>query len=411
MSIAPKLGAIAGSAAQRLRVATAAGLSAADADPSQDVLHNCVIAQAGPFKSDGRGEFDDKSLAAILALASANPNGLPCSYCHADESHDGLGRHLGRWKDFRLSTVGLRESEGQVKTDSVPCVRADLHFDPMSHKTPEGDLGGYVMGLAKSDPQVISSSLVLKTDREYRINPNGTPMLDAEGNELPPLWRPKQVMGSDIVRTGDAVDGLLSHGLSVDSLPDAILHKGAAMLDKQFAGQSREYVQEHLTAFLAKYLDRRYGPDPKQSGIMCINEMRRLAQGEDSGASAVGGEDEPGSPDAPEMPDANPYAEPGGGATNVLHNGCRSTLAYHHLTACRLCGEKMTACGCDNVDQESRVITMSKEPCAACAKKLEAPGVPAAADAPGKDGDVQPTGGEEGEMDLRAGRLTLLQLD
>jgi DNA-binding ferritin-like protein len=51
-----------------------------------------------------------------------------------------------------------------------------------------------------------------------------------------------------------------------------------------------------------------------------------------------------------------------------LHDGCRSTLAYHHQTLCRLCGGTIAACGCQNVAKESRVVTMAKEPCLACQK-------------------------------------------
>jgi len=32
-------------------------------------------------------------------------------------------------KDFRLDTVGLRDSEGTLKTDTIACVRADLHVN------------------------------------------------------------------------------------------------------------------------------------------------------------------------------------------------------------------------------------------------------------------------------------------
>ena len=38
------------------------GLAAADVDSEKEILRNCIIAQAGPFKSEGRGEFDMTSL-------------------------------------------------------------------------------------------------------------------------------------------------------------------------------------------------------------------------------------------------------------------------------------------------------------------------------------------------------------
>lgn len=375
-----------------LRVAIAH--SAGRVDREKQIIYGVVMAQEGPFKSEGRGEFDKDALAAIRDMVAAAPNGIKCRLAHPDESHDGVDKTLGRFRDPRLDVLTARDSEGTLKTDAVACVRGDLHLNPAADKGPF-KMGDYVMTLAETDPDLFSTSLVLSTDREYRIDAKGLPMIDADGQELPPLWRPTQIMACDCVSTGDAVDGLLGRmGGSIEALgglPNGAVFAAAAALDKHFAGKPREFVQKHCKAFLDHYLNRRYGAKLGDPG------------------SAVGGQDEPGAPDQPESGDNNPYP---GGPGNALHNGCRSTLGYHHLTACRSCGANISACGCDHVEHESRVITMAKEPCAVCKAKLEAPGVAAPPDAPGKSGDVMPEPGPDASgSDLRRRRLDLLNLE
>lgn len=222
-------------------------------DRQNGLVRGYVVAQEGPFKSDGRGEFDEKALRMIADMGNQAPKGLKARFTHPDLSGDGLGKYLGRSTNFTLGVA--RDARGK----QVKAVRADLKFDPTAYDTPSGNLADYVMRLAESDPDALSSSLVLKPDEEYRLNPDGTSQLGVDGNPLPPLWRPKELHASDIVDTGDAVDGLLSAQLSADGLPLAELWQGAVLLDRVFAGQSREVVEARLTAYVGRYLDRKYG--------------------------------------------------------------------------------------------------------------------------------------------------------
>ena len=219
------------------------------------IIHGYIMAQEGPFKSEGRGEFDKDALKQIVKLTKAAPNGLKSRFAHPSLSDDGIGRLLGRVRNPRLDVISTRESDGEQKTDEISVVRGDLYLNPTSHETPSGNLGKYVMDLAESDPDALSSSLVISADEEFRIDKKGRPMKDEAGNDLPPLWRPQRLHASDLVDTGDAVDGLLS----LDGLPDKLVRQGAAMLDKQFAGQSREVIESRAKAWLGRYLDRRFG--------------------------------------------------------------------------------------------------------------------------------------------------------
>ena len=431
------------------------------------------------------------------------------------------------------------------------------------------------MTLAETDPDIFSTSLVLQTEKEPRVGENGQPLMGPDGNQLPPLWRPTKVMACDVVSTGDATSGLLARmGGTLENLsglPNAVLFQGAALLDRQFEGRDRAFVEGHCQAFLHRYLDRRYGlaagestllaaaqdvlavlrgqtwlyhtlhwqsmgpnfygqhllferlytalpdqydglaeksvalfgpaavepvaailsaaghlskwtgdplaaglaseadltaaiglaleqaeadpgltnflqglADEHQTNVYLLQQvqggkkaeeamaakpvrfaaaskserLRRLAKMllEGLAGGPVMGEDEPGSPDAPQRPgdDANPSG-PDGSNVVALHDGCRSTLAYHHQTLCRQCGATITACGCDHVANESRVVTMAKEPCAKCLGKKP----DAEKEGDGKEGDDStpadmPEGlpaGAQPDVDLAKARLFVLDLD
>jgi len=233
-------------------------------DREKKILMGYVVAQEGPFKSDGRGAFDELSLRQVVQLGNTARGGLKSRFTHPNASDDGLGKFLGRSRNLAMSTA--TNAEGKT----VKAVRADLHFNPTAHDTPHGDLAGYVMRLAESDPDALSSSIVLKADKEQRRKKDGTLELDADGEPLPPLWRPKMLIASDIVDTGDAVDGLLSahdlsQALSGGEIPDALLRwdnvsrLSAQMIDGLFAGQTREVVEERCKSYLGRYLSRRFG--------------------------------------------------------------------------------------------------------------------------------------------------------
>jgi hypothetical protein len=225
-------------------------------DRKANVLRGYVVAQLGPFKSLGRGEFDQESLDAIVKLGNELKQGLKSRFSHPTECDDGLGKHLGRTRDLFMSDA--------VNADGVkvPAVRGDLYFDQTALDQPPAGgkpLGIYVMDLAESDPDALSSSLVLRVRREIRLNPDGTRRKDDKGEELPPLWRPEKLRASDIVDTGDAVDGLLSEGMT-DGLPNAILWQATEMLDGMFDGQDRDEVDQRIDSFKARYLALRFGP-------------------------------------------------------------------------------------------------------------------------------------------------------
>jgi hypothetical protein len=239
-------------------------------DREKNILRGYVIAQEGPFKSDGRGAFDRKSLESLLTLAKAKP--IKSRFTHPDMSNDGLGKFLGRAHDpFMGTAIDARTGK------TVAALRGDLHFDKTALDTPpEGGkpLGLYVMDLAESDPDALSSSIVVVADQEEQLDKDGKALTDKEGNPLPPLWRPTALHASDIVDTGDAVDGLLSSNLDIERLPLSVLWKGSQLLDAVFLDQPRDVIEARLTAYVQRYLDRKFG-EPEPAGPTPALELRR----------------------------------------------------------------------------------------------------------------------------------------
>lgn len=220
-------------------------------DRENAVLRGMVVAQEGVFKNEWRGEFDKDGLSTIVDLINARPNGVKSRFTHPTMSDDGLGKYLGQVMNARLDET----KNGNGK--KVDCVRADLHFDRTALDTPPGGgkpYGQYVMDLTESNPDAISSSVVIKKEEAYRLNEDGTRKKDKEGVELAPLWKPLEIHASDIVDEGDAVDGLLS--ADTDRFP---YWKGTALLNKTFPGAPREVFHEKLHSFLNRYENLRFG--------------------------------------------------------------------------------------------------------------------------------------------------------
>lgn len=235
-------------------------------DREKKILRGYVVAQEGAFKTPGRGEFDLSALKDIRAAINATDQGIKSRLGHPTMSDDGIGKFLGRAKNAVMGDVRVSRDGKPV---TLRAVRADLHFDPTASRTPNGDLATYLMDLAENDPDAFSSSLVVEVDEEIRLNKDGTEKKDEDGNPLPPIWHPKQIHASDIVDTGDAVDGILSAqldalGMDLDSLLrfDGPARIGVQVLDKVFAKHlGRDIVEARLRDWVTKYLTQRYGEE------------------------------------------------------------------------------------------------------------------------------------------------------
>lgn len=222
------------------------GLTGVDRENKQ--LLGFIVAEAGPFKSK-RGEFSKEGLTSIVNVGNSHRLGLKSRFTHPGLSSDGLGTHLGRATKFRL-------------TDNDTKVRADLQFADVAFKGPKGDLAGYVMDLAETDPDALGTSVVIVPKEEFRLNKDGTRMKDEKGEPLPPLWTAEKLFAVDVVDTGDATNSMLSAGINPEELTDHDVRQVWEQLNQMFAGQDRLTVQTRCASFLTRYLDYRFGVPP-----------------------------------------------------------------------------------------------------------------------------------------------------
>ena len=237
-----------------LRADTVGGMIGVDR--TSNTINGYVVAQAGVFK-DKRGEFDHKSLRQIERLMKANTGGTKSRLGHPTLSSDGIGTFLGRAFNPRIETVKRKGGELEL-------VRADLRIDRSAFASPSGDIGTYLMDLAESDPEALSSSLVLQADKEYMLDSKNRPKVDDKGETLPPLWRPTAIHASDVVDTGDAADGFLGHQLNADGLRDADVRQATEMLNRKFGHLSRDEIRDKVGSWLERFLAYRFPDDDEQ---------------------------------------------------------------------------------------------------------------------------------------------------
>ncbi|MFH0817065.1 MAG: hypothetical protein V1909_00350 [Candidatus Micrarchaeota archaeon] len=195
-------------------------------DKNSDVISGFAVVTKG-ITHDERGEFDDAALDRVVDLGNKSRVGIKSRFGHPNMSSTALGTFLGRVKNFKR--------DGDI-------VRADLHIDKTAHSTPDGDLASYVTNLAESDPNAFGSSMVIYWDEESREEK------DANGNQLPPFIRVKDLFSVDVVDDPAANNGLFGMPFFSESVkPSAEM---TAFLDR--------FLQEpdavgSVIAFLERY--------------------------------------------------------------------------------------------------------------------------------------------------------------
>lgn len=204
----------------------------------QEVITGFAVVTKG-VTHDERGEFDDVALDSVVEFGNKSKVGIKSRFGHPNMSSTALGTFLGRAKNFRR--------DGDV-------VRADLHIDPTAHETPDGDLAGYVMSLAESDPEAFGSSMVIHWDALERKEQG------ADGKKLSPLIRVKKLLSVDVVDDPAANDGLFGSRFFSDGVkPSAEM---TAFLDR-FLNQPESV--EKVIGFLERYRFTKDGSRKEQN--------------------------------------------------------------------------------------------------------------------------------------------------
>ena len=163
-------------------------------DRDAHIIYGVSAAQA--VEALGHGALlDGKTIGQIVEHGNAARNGVKSRFTHPGLSSSGLGKYLGRLRSFR--------QDGDKAL-------ADLHIADSAFKTPEGDLGTYVMDMAENDPDMFGLSIVFKGARVWALS-DGTEM-DVEDDEGRTRKRPdnattdKPIMRIKQLLAVDAVD-------------------------------------------------------------------------------------------------------------------------------------------------------------------------------------------------------------
>jgi len=204
----------------------------AGVDKENGIIYGFSVITKGEARGHGL-EIDDVTLDQVVQLGAKSSIGLKSRFGHPNMSNTAVGTFLGRAKNFRRDN-GI--------------VRADLYFDKNAYKTPNGDLAGYVLGLAESDPEAFGSSIVFDGEPEYRLNEDGTRKKDpVTGKDLLPLARITKLWAADVVDDPAANNGMFSAFFSQDVMPSAEM---TVFLDKFLSNPD---VVEKVISFLERY--------------------------------------------------------------------------------------------------------------------------------------------------------------
>lgn len=133
--------------------------SVVSVDRDQHIIYGVSAAQA--VEALGHDMvLDGKTIGQLVEHGNAARNGVKSRFTHPGLSSTGLGKYLGRMRNFR------QEGDKAI---------ADLHLADSAFKTPDGDLGTYVMDMAENDPDMFGMSVVIQGRRVWTLA-DGTEM-------------------------------------------------------------------------------------------------------------------------------------------------------------------------------------------------------------------------------------------
>lgn len=187
--------------------------------------------------------IDDVFLSQVAEALATAENGSKSRFTHPGLSADGLAKMLGL-------AFGGRVEGDQVLTD--------LHFYASAHKSPDGDLAGYVLDRAEEDPLHFGTSIVFDGDSQAEDD-----FMLANGGHWETVddgWEPYQVI----------VGFKSPDHLNVDNLPHCRLSKFYAVdvVDDPAANPNGLFHRDLSTVDVAQsFLDYALGlSDQKPAG-------------------------------------------------------------------------------------------------------------------------------------------------
>jgi len=114
-------------------------------DRVNNIIAGAKIVQLGEVSDDRPWSADNVTLSQTIDIGNSFNKGLKARFSHPTAENPGLGRFLGRWKNFR---------------QNGDAVYADLHLSDAAFDAPGlGDVGSYLMAMATDDPESFGVSL------------------------------------------------------------------------------------------------------------------------------------------------------------------------------------------------------------------------------------------------------------
>lgn len=242
---------------RRMRAEPARGLKAGQADPAIDrkggdqgagIIRQAAIVTRG--EALGHGYWLDADFLQSTADAiNARPQGVKSRFTHPGLSSDGLGKFLGRAKNATI--------DGDV-------VRADIHFSEMAHKTPDGDLAEYVMGLAEEDPEAFGTSIVYMPDwgeedrfeSEHEDEKGRFQSPDPDNVDNLPHARLFELWAADVVDEPAAnPSGLFHRGQEIAQEADALLSYSLGLCRERPAMTQFDVDPDRVSGFVSRFLE------------------------------------------------------------------------------------------------------------------------------------------------------------
>ncbi len=243
----------------RFRANPARGVESQDAvdptggDNGAGIIRGAAIVTRGEAETHDLW-LDDTFLRQVAAGINSgkggNKAGMKLRFTHPSLSGDGMGKYLGRAKNARV--------DGDM-------VRADLHFAPSAHETPEGDLAAYVMQLAKDAPDAFGTSIAYKgddvaeeefvashsTDRGHFTSP------DSDNTEHFPHLRLRQLTAVDVVDEPAAnPDGLFHREQEIAQEADALFAYAAGLSSQAPDTVHLGLDADRVSGFVNRFLER-----------------------------------------------------------------------------------------------------------------------------------------------------------
>ena len=225
-------------------------------DRKNKIIFGANLMQTGDLNDERDWTVDDGTLANALELMQRGSNGAKARFTHPNMSADGMGSYLGRWKNPRIDGGTLR---------------ADLHLAESAFKTPNGDLGSYVMDMAEEDPEAFGISLATRINREEMEK------LKLEKKSADENWNGRTPLRFRAVHAADVVDEPAATRGGFFSLSEVdnrnLPAQATALLDSYFSDAEPEVVTARINGFLATYFrgkgkampEATTAPEPQQT--------------------------------------------------------------------------------------------------------------------------------------------------